>query len=110
MKVDITPTWEAILPLLVEAAANGTTVEGRREAMSELIRLASLADTRIPQLVALGQRHASEVVRLTDENRILIAALRRIEKMATDGAILPRIQSVATQTLSTVLEDYFPAG
>jgi len=42
--IDITPTWEAILPVLVEVAVNGTSPEGRRDAMNELLRLARIVD------------------------------------------------------------------
>lgn len=42
--INIIPSWESILPLLVEAAANGTTSEGRKAAMSELLRLARTVD------------------------------------------------------------------
>jgi hypothetical protein len=42
--IDITPTWEGILPVLVEVAVNGTSLEGRKEAMNELRRLARIVD------------------------------------------------------------------
>jgi len=42
--IDITPTWEGLLPLLVEVAANGETAEGRKEAMDELRRMARAVD------------------------------------------------------------------
>lgn len=44
--IDITPTWEAILPILLAAVENGT-VAGRKTAVAELIRMAQLADTYI---------------------------------------------------------------
>lgn len=44
--IDITPTWEELLPLLVELAANGDTVEARKYAMGELRRLARSVDER----------------------------------------------------------------
>ena len=43
-RVSIVPTWRGILPLLVEAAANGTTASARRTAMEELYRLADTVD------------------------------------------------------------------
>ena len=45
--VPIIQSWESIIPILVEAAANGTTVKGRRAAMSELKRLARMVDNII---------------------------------------------------------------
>ena len=42
--VDITPTWEALLPALVHCASHGTTVESRTMAMEELLKMARLAD------------------------------------------------------------------
>lgn len=44
--IDMTPTWAELMPILVEVAANGATVEGRKQAMTELKRLASIADTQ----------------------------------------------------------------
>ena len=42
--IDICPTWQAILPVLVEVAANGSTAAGRMQAMDELMRLARIVD------------------------------------------------------------------
>ena len=42
--IDITPTWEALLPALVHCASHGTTVESRTMAMEELLKMARLAD------------------------------------------------------------------
>tara|TARA_R110000824_G_scaffold195727_2_gene378607 strand:+ start:501 stop:695 length:195 start_codon:yes stop_codon:yes gene_type:complete len=42
--VDLTPTWVALLPLLVETANSGESASGRKAAMSELIRLAETVD------------------------------------------------------------------
>lgn len=42
--VDLTPTWEALVPVLVEVAARGTTSQARHDAMAELKRLARFAD------------------------------------------------------------------
>ncbi len=41
--VDITPTWEAILPALLAVIENGN-FEGRKVAIEELTRMAQLAD------------------------------------------------------------------
>lgn len=41
--IDMTPTWLGILPLLLAALENGTA-EGRNAAMTELRRMAQLAD------------------------------------------------------------------
>lgn len=42
--IDLTPTWRALLPALVQVAANGETAEARKQAMDELYRLADIAD------------------------------------------------------------------
>lgn len=42
--IDMTPTWRGLLPVLVEVAANGTSTQARKDAMSELFRLADMAD------------------------------------------------------------------
>lgn len=42
--IDMTPTWAALMPALVEAAANGSNAEGRKAAMGELLRLARTVD------------------------------------------------------------------
>lgn len=49
--IDITPTWEGLMPMLVEVAANGDSTEGRKQAMSELMRLARMVDEGVPELV-----------------------------------------------------------
>lgn len=43
--IDATPTWAGLMPLLVQAAANGTTTEARNAAMGELMRLATIVDS-----------------------------------------------------------------
>lgn len=43
------PTWEGVLPILVEAAANGTNEEGRRAAWEELRRLCRIVDCMIAE-------------------------------------------------------------
>ena len=57
-KIDVCPTWEAIIPLLVEAAANGTTSKARSEAMGELRRLARIVDQMNAQARAEESAHA----------------------------------------------------
>lgn len=41
--IDLTPTWAAVLPVLLAAIENGTD-EGRRMAREELARMAQAAD------------------------------------------------------------------
>ena len=41
--INITPTWEAILPALLAVIENGN-FEGRKVALEELTRMAQLAD------------------------------------------------------------------
>ena len=45
--IDITPTWEALLPSLVHIAVNGTTAESRKMGMEQLLILARHADRTI---------------------------------------------------------------
>lgn len=47
--MSITPSWEAVVPVLVEVAANGQSERARKETMSELIRLAQTVDTHNEQ-------------------------------------------------------------
>jgi hypothetical protein len=42
--INICPSWAALIPLLVEVAANGNSSEGRKSAMDELVRLATIVD------------------------------------------------------------------
>ena len=42
--INITPTWESVMPMLFMVLENGTT-EGKREAQEELMRLARMVDT-----------------------------------------------------------------
>lgn len=41
--IDMTPTWTAIMPILLAAMENGTD-EGKRIARAELMRLAGIVD------------------------------------------------------------------
>lgn len=43
-EIDCTPTWRALLPALVNVAANGTDNAARKVAMDELYRLADTVD------------------------------------------------------------------
>lgn len=42
--IDITPTWSAVWKIYAQVYANGDTFAGRKEAESELSRMAALAD------------------------------------------------------------------
>lgn len=42
--IDFTPTWEAILPILLAVLTEGKTAKNRNEAAIELRRMAVLAD------------------------------------------------------------------
>ncbi len=42
--IDICPSWRAILPILVEIAANAKSLEGRDAAMQQLLKLADTVD------------------------------------------------------------------
>lgn len=72
--VDATPTWRGILPLLVEAATQGTTSEGRGLAMSELERLADMADNPSEHVRALcvALQSFADVARRREEYASLV--------------------------------------
>lgn len=42
--IDITPTWSAVLPILLHIARNGTDQNAMREIEKEFRRMAELAD------------------------------------------------------------------
>ncbi len=44
MKVDITPTWEGLLPVLVRVATQGQTAAAQKHAWDELTRMAKACD------------------------------------------------------------------
>lgn len=46
MEIDVTPTWEGILPLILEILRNGTD-EAQDNAREELQRMARVADQYI---------------------------------------------------------------
>ncbi len=70
--IDLTPTWGALLPALVEVAANGETAEGKKVAMEELERMASISDAqKLPHgwavsMVVDDDKHLSIYVRNAD--------------------------------------------
>ena len=45
--INLTPTWEGILPALLAVVTNGETVEARKTAEDELRRMARLADAYV---------------------------------------------------------------
>ena len=47
-KIDLTPTWQGVLPVLVALVSNGGP-SGRAHAMKELVRMAQLADRYVEQ-------------------------------------------------------------
>ena len=47
--IDVTPTWAAVLPILLEGFAHGNN-DGRAAALSELRRLAAIADGHLDAL------------------------------------------------------------
>jgi hypothetical protein len=47
--IDATPKWSDILPMLIEAATNGTSADVRDNAMSKLRRMAQLADSYVAE-------------------------------------------------------------
>lgn len=42
--IDLTPTWLQVLPILLEVFKHGESTEGRKTAMTELRRIAEIAD------------------------------------------------------------------
>jgi hypothetical protein len=42
--IDMTPTWSGLLPALLAVIQNAETVEGRKAAEAELMRMARIAD------------------------------------------------------------------
>lgn len=50
--IDITPTWEEILPALLAILTEGTTREGREHATKELTRMAKIADAHVAEAKA----------------------------------------------------------
>ena len=61
----MTPTWESLLPALVEVAANGTTAEARAQAAGELLKLARIVDSYIGELQNLELETERAILRTT---------------------------------------------
>ena len=57
--VDVTPTWRALIPVLVEVAVRGDSVEGRREALNALYELADFVDRANARAKAEPERWAT---------------------------------------------------
>jgi len=57
--IDITPTWRAILPILVEIAANGKTPQSRDDAMHQLLKLADTVDQMNESIKTAEADHAN---------------------------------------------------
>ena len=53
--IDITPTWSALLPTLIELAARGRTKQARLTAIEELRRMAQVADLHVAQHKSAGK-------------------------------------------------------
>lgn len=51
--IDMTPTWRALIPALVEVAVRGTSPEGRKEAMDALYSLADFVDNHNVEVKAM---------------------------------------------------------
>lgn len=50
--IDITPSWRAVVDILVEVAAHAETKKARDEARDELRRMAELADKYVTMVNA----------------------------------------------------------
>ena len=50
--INLTPTWEGILPALLAIIANGETVEARKTAEQELRRMARLSDAYVADSIS----------------------------------------------------------
>jgi hypothetical protein len=53
--IDMTPTWEEILPALIRLYAEAETIEAQQTAYEELTRMARLADKQVAQVKALRE-------------------------------------------------------
>ena len=47
--IHVTPTWRAMLPVLIELALNAETLKARQTAMQELERMADIADRAVAE-------------------------------------------------------------
>lgn len=52
---NLAPTWAALIPVLVEVAANGDTTQARNQAMGELLRIATTVDEMNAEKTAEAQ-------------------------------------------------------
>ena len=50
--IDLTPSWRAVVDILVEVAAHGETKQARNDARDELRRMAELADKHVSMVNA----------------------------------------------------------
>jgi hypothetical protein len=60
--IDVTPTWEALMPALVASAANGNVT-----AMNELKKLARIVDEHIARLAVLRDENKADDLRVCDD-------------------------------------------
>lgn len=58
--IDLTPTWEGILPGLIDMAVNGTSFETRSTAAIELRKMARLADAYVAEKKAERERQRED--------------------------------------------------
>lgn len=58
--IDFTPTWEAILPILLAVLTKGETAKNRNEAAIELRRMAVLADKYVALRAMLDKENEEE--------------------------------------------------
>lgn len=91
--IELKPTWAGLMPLLVEVAANGDTVEGRKQAMGELMRLAQATDAR----------HAQQAAQPTE------ATFTRSE-VQTAQYVMLGADNMRRQALSTKVEALWSGG
>ena len=50
--ITVAPTWEGLLPMLIELSRKATTAEARKTAMDELVRMARIADMAVEEAKA----------------------------------------------------------
>jgi hypothetical protein len=58
--IDLTPTWEGILPAMLTLYAEAETIEAKQTAYEELTRMARLADKQVAQVKALREASQKE--------------------------------------------------
>ena len=108
--IDITPTWQGLLPLLVEVAANGDSAAGRKSAMDELMRLAKTVDesntaNKLPSLDAARAEHAELLELLSQATYYMTldkgSAYISVEYMQKQDTLRDQIKSVLSRTALT---------